>query len=308
MRIWLAPTRSLDSDALLRAAGPWVTLAERERAARLRQPQARVDRLAGRAILRRRLAEALDLGPERLLLAPDIAGRPRCPAAEARGLHFSLAHGGGIVAVALAWGAAIGVDVETMHRAAPHLAEADWLTPAEAAACAALPAALRPRRRLDLWVLKESYAKALGLGLSLPFQDFGFDLAGRAPRLDDVSLPPCAAWLGEADPGQPLAVCQLWPRAETSVVEVLRCDLSSILDQGGSPEGAFRRRSVRGLAGEPQSAPANPKDGQRVERPGWGMPPPPRFAWSPSPASGRERRASSRSRQNHPWRAGLIPC
>jgi 4'-phosphopantetheinyl transferase len=131
---------------------------------------------------------------------PVAAGLPGAP-----DLSVSLSHTGGLVAVAVATGTDVGVDVE---RHDTDLAVQDlvrFLAPDEAAAVAADPdAAVAFVRR---WSLKEAYAKARGLGMSLPFESFTVTPgpAGRLPPRPAAVADGAAAgdgWrLWELDPG-----------------------------------------------------------------------------------------------------------
>lgn len=212
-RVWLAHTLELDEAALLGIAGPMLHDQERVQAGRLRRAQDRVNLLAGRMLLRSRLAAELKLRPEDIAFEADSRGKPGCAQAARRGLHFNLAHSGGLVAAAFVWGYAVGVDVETRRAPGPDADSASlWLTEDEQGDLQRLPAELRERRILDLWVLKESYAKALGLGLMLPFAGFGFEFRDGVPRLRRPCLPSERAstlWLSSEGADQPLALCIL---------------------------------------------------------------------------------------------------
>jgi phosphopantetheinyl transferase len=83
----------------------------------------------------------------------------------AEGLHASLSHSRGIVAVALGRAGPVGVDVEVL-RSLPVIALARrWFTAAEADWVADQPVHRRTRCFLTLWTGKEAMGKALGGGL-----------------------------------------------------------------------------------------------------------------------------------------------
>lgn len=93
------------------------------------------------------------------------------------GIRFSLSHCATHAAVALSERGECGVDVECTERPADlELLAGSVLSPRE---LARFRAAAGPRRRwvfFRCWTLKEAYAKAVGQGLRLPFDqlDFGF--------------------------------------------------------------------------------------------------------------------------------------
>ena len=91
--------------------------------------------------------------------------QPRTPPAEC--LRFSLSHTEGLIAVAVARGWRVGVDVE--HARADldlDLLAPSLLTPSECAWFDRLQPALRGPAFLTLWTLKESLLKACGVGLA----------------------------------------------------------------------------------------------------------------------------------------------
>jgi 4'-phosphopantetheinyl transferase len=82
----------------------------------------------------------------------------------------------------------VGADVERVPAAVPFDVVERLFTPMERDALRAAPAAEQPARFAELWTMKEAYAKARGLGLSLPLETIGFAL--HPPRLvagDDPS-------------------------------------------------------------------------------------------------------------------------
>jgi 4'-phosphopantetheinyl transferase len=90
-------------------------------------------------------------------------------------------------------GVDVGVDVESFARAEEIVPlAARVFSAAERAPLEVLPIAARPDRALSLWMLKEAYIKARGMGLSLPLDGISFLFDGPeairfevAPGVDD---------------------------------------------------------------------------------------------------------------------------
>ncbi|RVU20293.1 4'-phosphopantetheinyl transferase family protein [Methylobacterium oryzihabitans] len=160
------------------------------RIARYRQPQDRLEREAAHGLLRHLAAPLLGRAPADLVLARDGRGRPFLREAVDLDLDFNLSHGAGWVAVALARGGRVGIDVEGAARPvdwdalAPHV-----LHPDELAAFRALPAARRPGHALDLWTLKEACLKASGEGLAVHPPSVRLTPAGAEWHIDRSGLP-----------------------------------------------------------------------------------------------------------------------
>lgn len=143
---------------------------ERQRVERQRQPRHRVDLALAYALHRMVLARALDIPPARVPLARDPRGRPTLDAMEAQ---TSLSHADGYVAVALSQSGAIGVDVEPTSRAQVMPEVADRICHGdEFARIAACRGADRGAALLDLWVRKEAFLKAAGVGLAREMDTF----------------------------------------------------------------------------------------------------------------------------------------
>ena len=159
-RLALASVSALADAELFAQALARVSPQRREKAAQLRAEGARRLSLGAALLLERLLIDA-GLAP-----AGDFAfgeqGKPYLP--ERPGLHFSLSHSGEYVLCALA-DAEIGCDVETPRKVDLALASR-FFHPEEAARLFSLPERERGTAFLRLWTLKESYIKALGLGLA----------------------------------------------------------------------------------------------------------------------------------------------
>ena len=177
--VWWAHT-STASDRLLRL----LTEQERVRNTRFRLQADRERHLLGRALARLALAERVGCPPEKVEFdlrcrscedkvrtgageadkAPH--GKP-VPVGPAQGWEVSISHSGEWVALALAEGAPVGVDVERVadSRDLGGLA-AYTLADAERRAWDALPEPHRVEAFFGYWARKEALLKATGLGLS----------------------------------------------------------------------------------------------------------------------------------------------
>jgi 4'-phosphopantetheinyl transferase len=106
-------------------------------------------------------------------------GRPFISSPQnAEPLHFSLSHTDGFVACAVSPCERVGIDVEATDRPAAHLEIARaFFSTAELADLMSLPPAQQKERFFDIWTLKEAYAKARGMGLQLPLDQFSMHFA-----------------------------------------------------------------------------------------------------------------------------------
>ena len=162
---------------LLNACDTLMSRDERSRYESLRFERDRCLFLATRMLVRIVLSRYAPVAPGDWRFAPDGTGKPRIahplvtPA-----LHFNLANTAGLVACAVSVAhESVGVDVERVDRTVDFKAVAHrCFSAAEAGAVLAAPSAERPRRFFEYWTLKESYVKALGVGLALPLDEFSF--------------------------------------------------------------------------------------------------------------------------------------
>ncbi|GGJ51292.1 4'-phosphopantetheinyl transferase family protein [Streptomyces brasiliensis] len=183
--LWLCPNDGLSPDNARLLAEHWLDERERRTARRFLFERDRLQYLIAHTLVRRALALEAGLAEAELVIWRSARGRPFLrPTADlaARGgrvLDFNLSHAGGYNLLGIVRQARIGVDVERIgerdenaiativHAISP--AERAWVTRAE-------PGPARDRRALRVWVLKEAYSKARGLGLGIPFDSFVFTL------------------------------------------------------------------------------------------------------------------------------------
>ena len=121
------------------------------------------------------LASAMGCDVYDVPIGRDAKGCPRLAHSE---LTTSLSHADHCVAIALASSGPVGVDIELASRAPviPEIAErvchpAD-IAALDAAGMAGLPGLSRSEALLALWVRKEAYLKAAGIGLQREMQTF----------------------------------------------------------------------------------------------------------------------------------------
>lgn len=167
LSVWLARL-DLDASAPSRAVA-LLAPDEEERAGRFRFAEDRDAFVVRRALLRLLLATVLDVPPERVRFGEAPAGKPVLASPDAP-LGFSLSRSGDAVAVAVAAGIDVGVDVERLDGVQEQELEglaAVALGGGEAAELAALPPGERLRAFLEWWTAKEALLKADGTGLSL---------------------------------------------------------------------------------------------------------------------------------------------
>lgn len=98
--------------------------------------------------------------------------------------HFNVAHSGNWVTAAFDQ-TNIGIDVQTIKPIDMALAER-FFTKQEYQDLMALDKPDRRNRFFDLWVLKESYIKAVGQGLSLGLDSISFNIAGNRISYETV--------------------------------------------------------------------------------------------------------------------------
>ena len=149
---------------------------ERERHAKFRFDHLRRDYAVAHHLVRWCLSDRVRPADWRFRIGKH--GRPSVahPLSD-KGVHFSLSHTDGCVAVATSREANLGVDVERAEPR-PGLLESahEYFAEPELAALRALPDDEQMPRFFDLWTLKESYIKARGLGLAIPLHGFWFHL------------------------------------------------------------------------------------------------------------------------------------
>src|SRR5262249_34435137 len=140
-------------------------------------PSGRRDYLVTRALVRLALSRYAAVPPERWRFTKGRYGRPEIaePLITPR-LRFNVSHTVGMVACLITVERDVGVDVETTARAGRPLEIADrYFSPAESRTLRRLPGAEQRDRFFEYWTLKESFIKAMGVGISMGLKTFSFD-------------------------------------------------------------------------------------------------------------------------------------
>jgi 4'-phosphopantetheinyl transferase len=122
------------------------------------------------------------IAPSEWSFAKTAYGRPTISNASAAqyGLEFNVSHTEDIVAVTVARHVRLGIDLERC-RGLTNCADlaASSFARQEVADISRLPPAQRERRFIEYWTLKEAYAKARGMGLSIPLNEVAFYFSAR---------------------------------------------------------------------------------------------------------------------------------
>jgi 4'-phosphopantetheinyl transferase len=184
IHLWLAWLGEIADARHLNEYQQLLSEEELEKQARFRFERDRHRYLVTRAMVRTVLSKYADVEPREWQFAVNEHGKPSIATehATARGLEFNASHTVGLVALAVARGRAIGVDVENIRSLPVDLAIADrYFASVEVDALHALPREQQLRRFFEYWTLKESYIKARGMGLSIPLDRFAFSLEGSPP-------------------------------------------------------------------------------------------------------------------------------
>jgi 4'-phosphopantetheinyl transferase len=199
VHVWHAATDAFADPVLLQGYSALLSAEERARQERFVFERDRHQFLVAHGVLRTLLSRYATITPSQWRFTANRYGRPAIagpPAAQE--LQFSLSHTTGLVAIALARDAEVGVDAEDLERRAvdPGVARS-YFSPEEVAELESVPPPLRARRFLEYWTLKEAYVKARGLGLSLPLDEFSILLPKEGPpalRLARSSDDDASSW------------------------------------------------------------------------------------------------------------------
>ncbi|WP_212112461.1 4'-phosphopantetheinyl transferase family protein [Bartonella queenslandensis] len=180
IQIWYSPLAKIDQQLYLRYLA-LLSPCEHKRFRQFKAKSAQNEYLVGRVLLRTILSKMAPIAPQEWQFISNKYGRPEITPTQkwaVLGLNFNISHSCGLVVLAISNDCCIGIDVEAITRPinAKELAYRCF-TSTEANFICDVNGKKRLERFYTIWILKEAYSKALGLGLSLPFDSFSFDLS-----------------------------------------------------------------------------------------------------------------------------------
>ncbi len=144
--------------------------------------------LITRILIRKLLGYYLHLAPEDILFQYNPYGRPSpVPEQNPQGLDFNIAHTDGLIAVGLGINARIGIDAESLQKPRKTEVAEDFFALTEVSQLHQAPKARQQALFYHFWTLKEAYIKAIGKGLALPLDSFGFDIQDQNIAFSDFS-------------------------------------------------------------------------------------------------------------------------
>lgn len=247
IHVWVLATADLDLRPYTRLCSP----EEERRRSRLMFEADRRSVLAAHGLVRLALSWCEPrVGPSAWDFRSGRYGRPEV-AAPAQGLDLktNISRTREWVACVVTRGIDCGIDLESVDRVHdPAGLAGRTLTVGERQELHALPPDQRRRRFIEFWTLKEAFAKALGLGLHLPFDRVEFSVLPTGIRL--VSAAPAgpdgddSQWLFEQWPVGGSHVAALAVRRPAQPVRIVRHSTPPPLDGvEGSAGGNHADRS-----------------------------------------------------------------
>ena len=149
-----------------------------------------------RVVLRTLLGAYLSLHPREIYIGYGPAGKPVILKDAQPDIHFNVSHSHNLALIAVSRVAPLGVDVEHV-RTLPHLDVmlTNILSASERDQLLRLPIALRNRAFFTAWTRKESFIKALGVGLNVSPQSIAVCIDPREPpQLISANEPLATRW------------------------------------------------------------------------------------------------------------------
>lgn len=183
-----------------------LTLEEKNKINRFKNRMDAENFLIARVMRRKLIASLIGIAPKKLIFGTNKYGRPFLKFPRIKNFDFNLSHSEDYIVLAIA-DCPIGIDIEKIKPLDIKIA-IDYFTEQELKYLDSYPVK-RLERFHELWVLKESFIKAIGRGLSFPLKKINFECSkGR-----NIILRPKSAkgkWffrIYEIDKNYKMAVC-----------------------------------------------------------------------------------------------------
>ncbi len=128
------------------------------------------------------------ISPENWAFEVGSHGKPTLTSSQTwPSIKFNYSHSNDQLVIALTKNLEIGVDIEwRIRHCSPLIIAADHFSKKEYDFIQTSNEGQRDQIFFDLWTLKEAFAKAKGLGLSIPFNKFSFELKSR--KRDEITV------------------------------------------------------------------------------------------------------------------------
>lgn len=184
VHVWCVDLAEVRHRALLDGYRDFLPEEERRHLASSPLEPVRLQRLTARVLVRTVLSRYAGRAPREWEFERLASGRlVLAPGSGVPWLRFGLSHTNSGVVLLVARDREAGIDIEDVGRVLPAASlAAHCFAPEETAALRETPGPQRMRRFMELWTLKESYAKARGLALSQVLDGAVFDVAARSVR------------------------------------------------------------------------------------------------------------------------------
>jgi 4'-phosphopantetheinyl transferase len=185
VHVWVIAPMVIDPGGARQLLDP----SEQARAERFVRPADQQRFTAVHAVTRSLLGRYLSRSPSEVSYVVRCAvcggphGKPRVGAPADVGLEFSMSSSTEVALLAVARGAAVGVDIESTARNIDADDLLRFYAAGEQMALAGFAEHLIRQAAIETWTRKEAYSKALGVGLSLPLDSYEVTVPPDPPRV-----------------------------------------------------------------------------------------------------------------------------
>jgi len=178
VHLWIASRSEQNESLMMQLFHQTLSSEEHRTALRFHSARARSEYVMAHALLRLALSELFSVTPLDWRFGRDRNGKPIIIAPECFApVQFSISHTTNLVTCIVTSAVEAGVDAERIEQTNDLAATAQGVcSTSELQYLATLTKEKWAPRFFDLWTLKESYAKARGLGLLLPLKSISFEI------------------------------------------------------------------------------------------------------------------------------------